>query len=248
MAMRIATYNVNGINGRLANLLGWLEEAAPDIVCVQELKAPDEKFPATALLAAGYGAVWHGQKSWNGVSILARGGEPVETRRGLPGDPDDAHSRYLEAPIGSVLVGCLYLPNGNPAPGEIRQQQRMKDCNTQASGMTGDARKQFMSSCLSGLLPRSKAELRQGQAVRQLLHRQGRGLPQMMRRRGLLSSPTPRPVYSDSAYRAVRPNPKPYSAIKLVNELLTEGSWSLFCHSGAEPRPLLDRIGSSPLR
>ena len=115
--MRIATYNVNGINGRLANLLGWLEEAAPDIVCLQELKAPDDKFPAAALRAAGYGAVWHGQKSWNGVAILARGGEPAETRRGLPGDPDDTHSRYIEAAIGGLVVGCLYLPNGNPAPG-----------------------------------------------------------------------------------------------------------------------------------
>ena len=115
--MRIATYNVNGINGRLANLLGWLAEAEPDIVCLQELKAPDEKFPSTALAAAGYGAVWHGQKSWNGVAILARSVEPVETRRGLPGDPDDTHSRYIEAAIGGVLVGCLYLPSGNPAPG-----------------------------------------------------------------------------------------------------------------------------------
>jgi exodeoxyribonuclease III len=115
--MRIATYNVNGINGRLANLLGWLEEAAPDIVCLQELKAPDEKFPAAALRAAGYGALWHGQKSWNGVAILARGAEPVETRRGLPGDPDDTHSRYIEAAISGLTVGCLYLPNGNPAPG-----------------------------------------------------------------------------------------------------------------------------------
>ncbi len=115
--MRIATYNVNGINGRLANLVGWLEEGTPDIVCLQELKAPDEKFPATALRAAGYGAVWHGQKSWNGVAILARGAEPAETRRGLPGDPDDTHSRYLEAAIGDMIVGCLYLPNGNPAPG-----------------------------------------------------------------------------------------------------------------------------------
>ena len=117
MAMRIATYNVNGINGRLANLLGWLEESAPDIVGLQELKAPDEKFPAAALRAAGYGAVWHGEKSWNGVAILARGAEPVETRRGLPGDPDDTHSRYLEAAIAGIIVGCLYLPNGNPAPG-----------------------------------------------------------------------------------------------------------------------------------
>ena len=115
--MRIATYNVNGINGRLANLLGWLAEAEPDIVCLQELKAPDDKFPAAAIRAAGYGAVWHGQKSWNGVAILARGAEPVETRRGLPGNPDDTHSRYIEAAIGGLLVGCLYLPNGNPAPG-----------------------------------------------------------------------------------------------------------------------------------
>jgi exodeoxyribonuclease-3 len=91
--MRIATYNINGINGRLANLLGWLEEARPDIVCLQELKASDDKFRATAIRAAGYGAVWHGQKSWNGVAILAQGAEPVETRRGLPGDPDDTHSR-----------------------------------------------------------------------------------------------------------------------------------------------------------
>src|SRR5438105_1585593 len=105
------------MNGRLANLLGWLQEASLDIVCVQELKAPDDKFPAAALRAAGYGAVWHGQKSWNGVAILARGAEPLETRRGLPGDPDDTHSRYIEAAIGGLTVGCLYLPNGNPAPG-----------------------------------------------------------------------------------------------------------------------------------
>ena len=95
---------------------GW-RRRTPDIVCLQELKAPDEKFPATALRDAGYGAVWHGQKSWNGVAILARGAEPVETRRGLPGDPDDTHSRYLEAAVGGLIVGCLYLPNGNPAPG-----------------------------------------------------------------------------------------------------------------------------------
>jgi exodeoxyribonuclease III len=114
--VRIATYNVNDINGRLANLLGWLEKAAPDIVCLQELKAPDEKFPSTALRAAGYGAVWHGQKSWNGVAILARGVEPVEIRRGLPGNSNDTHSRYLEAAVNGLIVGCLYLPNGNPAP------------------------------------------------------------------------------------------------------------------------------------
>jgi exodeoxyribonuclease-3 len=115
--VRIATYNVNGVNGRLPNLLAWLEEAAPDIVCLQELKAPDEKFPADAIRAAGYGAIWHGQKSWNGVAILARGAEPVEIRRGLPGDPDDLHSRYIEAAVADLTVGCLYLPNGNPAPG-----------------------------------------------------------------------------------------------------------------------------------
>jgi exodeoxyribonuclease III len=116
-AMKIATYNVNGVNGRLPNLLAWLGEAAPDIVCLQELKAPDEKFPVAAISDAGYGAIWHGQKSWNGVAILARGADPVEVVRALPGDPDDLHSRYLEADIHGLLVGCLYLPNGNPAPG-----------------------------------------------------------------------------------------------------------------------------------
>jgi Endonuclease/Exonuclease/phosphatase family len=112
-SMRIATYNVNGVNGRLPNLLAWLEEAAPDVVCLQELKAPDEKFPAEAIRAAGYGAIWHGQKSWNGVAILARGAAPTEIRRGLPGDPDDTHSRFIEATIDGMIVGCLYLPNGN---------------------------------------------------------------------------------------------------------------------------------------
>jgi exodeoxyribonuclease III len=116
-SVRIATYNVNGVNGRLPVLLRWLAEAAPDVVCLQELKVPQEKFPDAAIRDAGYGAIWHGQKSWNGVAILARGVEPVETRRGLPGDPDDAHSRYIEAAVGGLLVGCLYLPNGNPAPG-----------------------------------------------------------------------------------------------------------------------------------
>jgi exodeoxyribonuclease III len=115
--MRIATYNVNGVNGRLPVLLRWLEAARPDIVCLQELKAPQENFPAEPILAAGYGAVWHGQKSWNGVAILARGVTPEATRRGLPGDPDDTHSRYIEATVGDLLIGCLYLPNGNPAPG-----------------------------------------------------------------------------------------------------------------------------------
>ncbi|PJI39628.1 exodeoxyribonuclease III [Ferrovibrio sp.] len=115
--MKIATYNVNGINGRLPVLLRWLKKAKPDIVCLQELKAPQDRFPLAAIEKAGYGAIWHGQKSWNGVAILARGKEPEETRRGLPGDADDLHSRYIEAAMNGILVGCLYLPNGNPWPG-----------------------------------------------------------------------------------------------------------------------------------
>ena len=115
--MRIATYNVNGVNGRLPVLLRWLEETKPDVVCLQELKAPQEKFPEQALLDAGYNAIWQGQKSWNGVAILARDMEIKETRRGLPGEEEDEHSRYIEAFINGVVIGCLYLPNGNPAPG-----------------------------------------------------------------------------------------------------------------------------------
>ncbi|MDZ4087714.1 MAG: exodeoxyribonuclease III [Tabrizicola sp.] len=114
--MRIATFNVNGINGRLPVLLRWLEETQPDVVCLQELKASDDRFPAGSIEDAGYGAIWHGQKSWNGVAILAKGREPVETRRGLPG-VEDGQSRYIEAAVGGVLIGGLYLPNGNPAPG-----------------------------------------------------------------------------------------------------------------------------------
>ena len=115
--MKIATYNVNGVNGRLPVLLRWLNESSPDIVCLQELKAPEEKFPEQAILEAGYHAIWHGQKSWNGVAILARSGKPEEVRRALPGDPDDIHSRYIEAMVNDIHVCCLYLPNGNPAPG-----------------------------------------------------------------------------------------------------------------------------------
>ena len=115
--MRIATFNVNGVNGRLERLIEWLEETAPEVACLQELKAPDEKFPERAIEKAGYGAIWHGQSRWNGVAILARGCVPVETRRGLPGDPEDSQSRYIEAAIDGVLIGCLYLPNGNPVPG-----------------------------------------------------------------------------------------------------------------------------------
>ncbi|MFY0255074.1 exodeoxyribonuclease III [Chitinophaga sp. 30R24] len=115
--MKIATYNVNGVNGRLPVLLRWLEETTPDVVCLQELKAPQEKFPAQAIQDAGYQAIWHGQKSWNGVAILSRRQLPQELRRALPGNPEDSHSRYIEAMIDGILIGCLYLPNGNPAPG-----------------------------------------------------------------------------------------------------------------------------------
>src|SRR5690606_7549691 len=115
--MKIATYNVNGISSRLPRLIEWLERESPDIVCLQELKAPDAAFPIMAVRAAGYGAVWHGQRSWNGVAILAKGADPVEIRRGLPGDPDDTHSRYIEAAVGELVVASIYLPNGNPQPG-----------------------------------------------------------------------------------------------------------------------------------
>jgi len=117
LRLRIATYNVNSVNARLPVLLRWLGERQPDIVCLQELKAPQEKFPEQAIRDAGYGVIWHGQKSYNGVAIMARGREPIETQRDLPGDPNDLHSRYIEASVGDFLVGCLYLPNGNPAPG-----------------------------------------------------------------------------------------------------------------------------------
>lgn len=116
--MKIATYNVNGVNGRLPVLLRWLEEKQPDVVCLQELKAPQEKFPEAAIKDAGYNAIWHGQKSWNGVAILSRNAQVEEVRRALPGDEEDTHSRYIEAVInGDFLLGCLYLPNGNPVPG-----------------------------------------------------------------------------------------------------------------------------------
>lgn len=115
--MRIATYNVNGVNGRLDSLLAWLAETRPDVVCLQELKAPQEKFPEAALKRAGYGAVWHGESRWNGVAILARGATPIETRRGLPGDRADIQSRYIEAAVQGVIVASLYAPNGNPRPG-----------------------------------------------------------------------------------------------------------------------------------
>ncbi|SHH58666.1 exodeoxyribonuclease III [Flavobacterium johnsoniae] len=115
--MKIATYNVNGINGRLNVLLRWLDEAAPDIVCLQELKAPQDNFPIKAINDAGYNAVWHGQKQWNGVAILARNMKIEEITRTLPGDDEDVQSRYIEVLINGIVIACLYLPNGNPVPG-----------------------------------------------------------------------------------------------------------------------------------
>ncbi|WP_278983835.1 exodeoxyribonuclease III [Sphingobium yanoikuyae] len=115
--MNIATYNVNGINSRLPVLLRWLELAEPDIVVLQELKAPQESFPEMAIRDAGYDAIWRGQSRWNGVALLSRVGEIHETRRGLPGDPNDLQSRYIEAAVNGVLIAGLYLPNGNPRPG-----------------------------------------------------------------------------------------------------------------------------------
>jgi exodeoxyribonuclease-3 len=115
--MKIASFNINNVNKRLGNLIAWLKAAKPDVVCLQELKAADREFPRTALAKAGYGAVWRGEKSWNGVAILARGGEPILTREELPGDPGDAQARYIEAAVHGVLIASLYAPNGNPQPG-----------------------------------------------------------------------------------------------------------------------------------
>jgi exodeoxyribonuclease-3 len=115
--MKIATYNVNGIKTRLPHLLEWLEREQPDVACLQELKSLDEGFPVEAVRAAGYSAIWKGQRSWNGVAILVRGAEPLEIRRTLPGDDADAQSRYIEAAVDGIIVACLYLPNGNPQPG-----------------------------------------------------------------------------------------------------------------------------------
>jgi exodeoxyribonuclease-3 len=115
--MKIATFNINNINKRLNNLLEWLEEAKPDVVCLQETKTSNRDFPETAIREAGYGAIWHGRGGYNGVAILARGAEPVETRRTLPGDESDVQPRYIEAAVRGVLVASIYLPNGNPQPG-----------------------------------------------------------------------------------------------------------------------------------
>jgi exodeoxyribonuclease-3 len=115
--MKVATFNINNINRRLPNLLRWLKEAEPDVVCLQELKAADADFPRAAIERAGYRAVWRGERTWNGVAILSRGSAPIVTRTALPGDATDKQSRYLEAAVDGVLIGCLYLPNGNPQPG-----------------------------------------------------------------------------------------------------------------------------------
>jgi exodeoxyribonuclease-3 len=137
--VKIATFNVNG---RLPVLLRWLAEARPDAVCLQELKAPQDKFPEAAIRDAGYGAIWHGQRRWNGVAVLARGQTPVETRRSLPGEKEDTHSRYIEAAVNGIIIGCLYLPNGNPAPGpkfdyKLRWFERFIDhaADLRASGL-----------------------------------------------------------------------------------------------------------------
>jgi exodeoxyribonuclease-3 len=115
--MKIATFNINNVNRRLPNLLAWLNEAKPDIVCLQELKCTDAEFPGDAIRRAGYHAAWRGQKTWNGVAIISRHAEPVVTRTELPGDPSDKQARYIEAAVAGILIGCLYLPNGNPQPG-----------------------------------------------------------------------------------------------------------------------------------
>jgi len=130
--MRIATFNINGIKARLPRLLEWLEERQPDIVCLQEIKTVDENFPAAEFERLGYGAIWHGQKGFNGVAILARDAQPVEVRRGLDGEPEDEHSRYLEADVQGLRVASIYLPNGNPQPGpkfdfKLRWMKRLRE-------------------------------------------------------------------------------------------------------------------------
>ena len=115
--MKIATFNINNINKRLANLLAWIGKTAPDVVCLQELKAENRAFPSGALRDLGYHAVWQGERSWNGVAILARDSQPVLTRNSLPGDPEDRQARYIEAAVNGVLIASIYLPNGNPQPG-----------------------------------------------------------------------------------------------------------------------------------
>lgn len=115
--MRLATLNINNVLGRFDSLIEWLDDAQPDVVCLQELKTEQGRFPAEAFEQMGYGAVWKGQRTWNGVAILAKGMTPVLTRSALPSEPDRSQARYIEAAVNGVLIGCLYLPNGNPVPG-----------------------------------------------------------------------------------------------------------------------------------
>jgi exodeoxyribonuclease III len=115
--MKVATFNINGIKARLPRLVEWLEKTQPDVACLQELKSSDETMPTKEIEAAGYGFLYHGQKGFNGVAILARDEQPVEIQRGLEGEAEDEQSRYLEADVRGVRVGCIYLPNGNPQPG-----------------------------------------------------------------------------------------------------------------------------------
>src|SRR5688500_17843221 len=140
--VRLATYNLNGIRARLPRLLEWLEREKPDVACLQELKCAYESLPVADIKATGYGAVWHGQKGFNGVAILARGDTPKLRRTGLPGDPDDSHSRYIEAEVDGLVVASLYLPNGNPVGTEkfdyeLRWMERLGE---HASGLLGDER------------------------------------------------------------------------------------------------------------
>lgn len=130
--MRIATFNINGIKARMPRLIEWLEETRPAVACLQEIKTQDESFPAAEFEAIGYRALWHGQKGFNGVAILADGEQPVEVGRGLAGDPEDLHSRYLECDVFGVRVACIYLPNGNPVPGpkfdyKLRWMERLRE-------------------------------------------------------------------------------------------------------------------------
>jgi exodeoxyribonuclease-3 len=130
--VKLVTYNVNGIKARLPRLIDYLAEQQPDVVCLQELKSRDETFPESDIRDAGYGAVWHGQKGFNGVAVLAKGADPVERQRGLAGDPEDAHSRYLEVDVDGLIVASIYLPNGNPQPGpkfdyKLKWMERLRD-------------------------------------------------------------------------------------------------------------------------
>ena len=147
--LKVATYNVNGVNGRLPRLLEWLAETRPDVVCLQEVKTDDSKFPAATLEAAGYGAIWHGQRSYHGVAILAKGEKPREIRRGLPGDANDGQTRYLEAETKGLIIASIYLPNGNPQPGpkfdykltwfeRLIQHAKTLGVSSQATVLAGD--------------------------------------------------------------------------------------------------------------